>query len=276
MSVWAQIMPARELVAAMADLQIGTWSKDAPRQWIREEPPCPIAEAADQGKPHRYRLEDVLTWLRNRALRERAKGFTRGDGNSLVDRIDRALAERPERGSATETAPQAGYEAKKSAANTSAPAGGGAASAKEPQQDWTLLGDVEALLEVLRGRDPRNWKAAEEALEVRRKRRVEEGKLMPVGEFESALHDQITVTLAAINAMPQALKLALRDHLKADSQDLLDGILAAEIDRLCERLASDSDLAGSTESQSAPDRFEPSPGRRDEVYEEGVKWLNTL
>ena len=65
----APLLTARELVDELARLGVGRWSAAAVRRWIQEEPACPIAERGKPGQRHRYRLVDVLAWLRSRSER---------------------------------------------------------------------------------------------------------------------------------------------------------------------------------------------------------------
>lgn len=247
-----ELLTGRALVNELGAAGIGRWSPDAVRQWIREDPPCPIAEHADQGKPHRYQLQPVLAWLRDRALRERAKGFTRGDGNDLVERIDRALRGEPPACTDSELA---SGQAENFAANTSpTPGAGGAASveasvplspAKAPreQTDWLSLSEADALRAVLQGRDPRNWKAAEEADALRRERLLDERKLIPIDELDAALDLHTEHTRKGIAAATQAMKLALRDFI--DPMRLHDAERAIELqhEQLLQQLANTDDLS---------------------------------
>lgn len=253
MSVDGELLTGRALVNALATAGVGRWSPDAVRQWIREDPPCPIAEHADQGKPHRYRLQPVLAWLRDRALRERAKGFTRGDGNDLVERIDRAL--RGEPAARTDSATASG-QAENFAANTSpTPGTGGAAGAealaqvsqaKAPreQTDWLALSEADALRAVLQGRDPRNWKAAEEADALRRERLIDARKLIPVEELDAALDLHTEHTRKGIAAATQAMKLALRDFIDPLRVHDAERAIEQQHELLLQQLASTADLDG--------------------------------
>lgn len=253
MSELDALVTGRELVNRLGQLGVGRWGAEAVRQWIREEPACPVAEHAEQGKPHRYRAREVLNWLRDRAMRERAKGFTRGgaDGTDLVDRIDAALAGLPVLAS-TESA-AASDQAGIFAANTSPPLGAGGGSegggtsvshAKAPreQTDWLKISEVEALLQVLQGRDPRNWKAAEEAMNARRERLEAERLLIPLAELETALELHTEHTRKGIAGGTQAMKLALRDFI--DPARLHDAERAIELqhEQLLQQLANTSDL----------------------------------
>ncbi|HEU4589362.1 MAG TPA: hypothetical protein VFS13_00525 [Steroidobacteraceae bacterium] len=247
MSELDAIVTGRDLVSRLGQLGVGRWGADAVRQWIREEPPCPVAEHAEQGKPHRYRTREVLTWLRDRAQRERAKGFTRGgaDGVDLVDRIDAALA-----GTALldRSAAAALSDMRGNFAPSVAPAqGAGGTStdrAKAPREqiDWLQLSDSEALLQVLQGRDPRNWKAAEEAMTTRRERLEAERLLIPVAELEAALDVHTEHTRKGIAGATQSMKLALRDYI--DPARLHDAERAIELqhEQLLQQLASTADL----------------------------------
>ncbi|MDT0635078.1 hypothetical protein [Spectribacter hydrogenoxidans] len=70
------LVTARKLVEALASRGLGEWSADAVRQWVREEPPCPIAKAGGRGQAHRYDVEQVASWLRARDGKEKVKGYT--------------------------------------------------------------------------------------------------------------------------------------------------------------------------------------------------------
>lgn len=239
------LLTGRELVKALEDFGVGHWTPDAVRQWIREDPACPIATPADQGKPHRYQLDDVLNWLRVRTLAERAKGYTRGDGNDLVERIDRALqGTLPV--SSTDSAQKPKGDSEKIAANTLAPTGEGAATgvpaSQGKQTDWLQLNDVDALLQVLQGRDPRNWKAAEEALTTRRERLEAERRLIPIEELESALGVHVHHTVRGLASAAPALKLSLRGLLKPDQIHSAEKIIDQQMNELLQRLAKADDL----------------------------------
>lgn len=237
-------LTGRQLVAALKDLGVGSWSADAVRQWTREEPPCPIAEHADQGKPHRYRLDQVLPWLRARTMAERAKGYTRsGDGADLLARIEAAL-----RGESRPAVPESTAAADTplfSAALIASEPGAGVApeqpAAPSPaklQVDWLTLADTEALLRVIEGRDPRNWKAAEEAMVIRRERLEAERKLIPLAELEGALEVNVEHTRRGLIAATQALKVKLRDFFRPDSVHAGERAIDEEIHRLLQRLAT--------------------------------------
>jgi hypothetical protein len=247
-----ELLTGRQLVGALAAERVGTWSADAVRQWIREDSPCPVAEHADQGKPHRYELAAVLAWLRVRAQAERAKGFTRGDGDDLVERIDAALL-RLQTGFSSDFSFAADGKSEKINANTAAPSGTGA-QAQDPlfsappvsqakqQTEWAALSDVNALMEVLRGRDPRNWKAAEEALAIRRERLQDEGLLIPVADLDQALATQSEHLLAAIHSGRGAIKSALRDYLTFEMIAPAERIIDEQFDDMLRALGSTADL----------------------------------
>lgn len=68
----ADLLTARELVAALRRYRVGAWTTDAVRQWIRQSPPCPIAARAERdGSSHLFELRAVLVWLAERGERER-------------------------------------------------------------------------------------------------------------------------------------------------------------------------------------------------------------
>lgn len=85
-----ELLTGSQLVAVLAQLGIGQWTPDAVRQWVKDDPACPIAERSPApGAPHRYRLADVLEWLRDRAAKNVAG---HGCDPQLSTRIDRARA----------------------------------------------------------------------------------------------------------------------------------------------------------------------------------------
>lgn len=251
----AALLTARQLVGKLHELGVGTWTADAVRQWIREEPACPIAQHADQGKPHRYGLGPVLAWLRDRALRERAKGFTRGDGDDLVARIERALARAGGAPLPVAAAPVAG-QGEFFAPSVAPPAGEGGAAAPELSlppaparsaagqftSDPTELPTQQVFLEILQGRDPRNWKAAEEALRIRVERQEKQRELIPAPELELALETQVAHFRAAVESGFGHLKQRLRDAVPPELANGVLGLLTQGQDALLAQLASSEDL----------------------------------
>lgn len=243
------LLTGRELVATLAEAGLGSWSPDAVRQWIREEPACPIAQAADQGKPHRYRLVDVLTWLRARAQAERAKGFTSRSGEDVPAKIEAVLARLQATSSTDFKLTQ--QEGEKIGASTPPPSGAGAqaeptmaseVSHAKQQTEWLNLTDADALIEVLRNRDPRTWKAAEEAMAARRERLLEDKKLIAVEELDEALQIQTDHLVTNIQNARLALKSALRDFLQFEQVAPAERIVDEYFDLMSENLASANDI----------------------------------
>lgn len=240
------LLTGKQLVGELERLGLGTWSAEAVRQWIREEPACPVAQAADQGKPHRYQLLDVLGWLLERAKREKAKGFTSAGSTQLVDRIELVLRQ-------FVTAPSVLPAVVVAVAPACAVSP--AAVAAPPMQPDLLspakgadfagveiesCTDVELLLQVIQGRNPNAWRAAESALNERRKRLEAEGRLVPVQDLDHTLG---TLALAVSNALEGAvLPLAQRipDH---STLEVRRAIIQAAFDALRDRLSLGDDDA---------------------------------
>lgn len=72
----AELLTGRQLVAELKRRGLGDWTPDAVRQWVREEPPCPIAKAGARGQAHRYSPDRVVAWLQAREGKESVKGWT--------------------------------------------------------------------------------------------------------------------------------------------------------------------------------------------------------
>jgi hypothetical protein len=174
-----QLLTGKRLVMELARLGVGHWSPDAVRQWIREEPPCPVAQAAGRGQPHRYLLADVLAWLLTRARAEKGKGHA-GDAER-AQLIEAALSH-----CAGSPAPAAEVSPAKP---TAAPAA--------PDQ------------EVPTFRDPRNRKAYEEARLLKLKADELEGKLIPVDDLQRSLDAQAQAFAGALEALEARLAIVL-------------------------------------------------------------------
>lgn len=172
-----QLLTGRRLVLELARLGVGQWTPDAVRQWIREEPPCPIAQQAARGQPHRYALADVLAWLLARARSEKAKGFA---------------------GEAEQTQALESALAKCTAAPTPA-APAPAAPPVSPAKPDPF-------------KDPRNWKAHEEARLAKLKADELEGQLVPVEDLQRALDAQAQAFAGALDALEARLALVLDDN----------------------------------------------------------------
>lgn len=239
------LLSARQLMDALARLGVGSWKPDAARQWVREDPACPSEAPMMQGQPRQYRVRDVLAWLRQRATKERAKGWSSGRGADLVARVDHALAvldggAAPAPAPAAAEAPAAPVQSTQAAAPTPLPA----PSAPPPQsgddqphymtEDWQHLTDVEALLAVLENRDPRNWLAAENALLARQKRLEAARRLVPVDDIDRAIMSTVTMVRSALTVMKAQLDVDLED---CESRAERRQIIADRIDATLNRLA---------------------------------------
>lgn len=206
------LLNARELVSELGRLGAGHWTPDAVRQWTREEPACPIARAGVNGQPHKYRILAVLDWLLARARKERSKGHSRADGAEAA-----AVIEEARRKARGELAPHF------AASGAPAPGGEGAGAslALEDRDVQSLaralgvtprkLAQALAALElnVNRFRDPRSWKAHEEARLARMKADDMEGRLVPAPEVESMLEEIVLAVRAALQALPSQLAPAI-------------------------------------------------------------------
>lgn len=266
------LLTARQVVEQLDRLGLGVWGPDVVIKWTGEEPGLPIALRAHQGKPHRYRLVDVLEFHLQRGRKERAKGFASGDAG-LEARIERALqllvaGDASAMPPATATAPAAASpgslpqlvelpstpgvtEARVS--TDSAPTLPPAKAEAEPQQlAWDQLSESEALLAVLQGRDPRNWKAAEEAVKMRRNRLVEERRLIPVDELQDALDAHTEYTRTTILAAGPSMKLQLRDLVPMEIREKMDRAVEDAFQRLLTTLSGTSDIDDADGVTAAP------------------------
>ncbi|WP_428309266.1 hypothetical protein [Hydrocarboniphaga sp.] len=201
----------------LARLQVGSWGPEAVRKWIAEEPPCPIAQPALNGAPHRYQIEDVLAWLRLRGQRELAKGFVPADGVSLVDRVDQALKirARPPGGADTQNAqgdaePQSLFDQPAAAE----PATRVSPAKPERMTPTEIEGctDVEMLLNIIMDRvAPQDWRATEQALAARTERLVAEGKLVPVADLRRAVEAIVMLVRAALEQLGPLIASRISD-----------------------------------------------------------------
>lgn len=178
-----QLLTGRRLVLELARLGVGQWTPDAVRQWIREEPPCPIAQQAGRGQPHRYALAAVLAWLLARARSEKAKGFA-GEAEQ-TQALEAALA----RCSSPSTPP--------------APVAPPVSPAKPDPF-----------------KDPRNWKAHEEARLAKLKADEMEGMLIPAEDLQRALDAQAQAFAGALDALEARLALVLDDDRAKRAEQL--------------------------------------------------------
>lgn len=229
------LLSGRQLVEELARLGLGTWTPDAVRQWIREEPPCPVSERADRGKPNRFRMLDVLTWLLERERRAKARGYTTAGGSQLVDRLELVL-----RHFVNGTVPvsEAPMPAAPALPPSDLPDGLELPPAKAavPGTDWEHLNDLEAVLAVLRGQQPQNWKAVEEALNQRRRRLQAEGLLVPVEEVEQILSAQALAVRSALQAMVISQAQRIPDQSTFEQRR---GFLQTGVDDVLTRLSRD-------------------------------------
>lgn len=241
------LISGRELVARLVELGVGRWSAEAVRQWIREEPPCPVAApSGGNGQPNRYRLRPVLAWLKARAERERAKGFSRADGLDQAKLIGLAIAKLDGVPAAAGTeSMKAGAQLAILDANTAPPPGTGAqvpdelSPAKREHVAWEELSDAEAMLKVLqRSGDPNNWHAAERALTTRQNRLKEARELIPLAELSQALEANVTDTLSTIQATRPRLKGALRDLVRPEHHGEVDRVVDDAFTDMLQRLAN--------------------------------------
>ncbi len=225
------LLTGRQLIAEMSRLGLKAWDSSAPRRWISEDPPCPIAEHADRGQPHRYRLLDVLKWLLEREQRAKAKGYTSGSGTALADRIETAL-----RHFVAGTLPSPSGAAEAAAAETLPLELPVQSVAPEEPAPFEQLTDVESLLDVIKGRNPSLWNAAEEALRKRRLRLEAEGKLVPVEEVEEMLSTQALAMRSACQALVVAMAQRIPDMSGFEQRRIL---LQSAVDDMLNSLARD-------------------------------------
>ena len=256
------LLTGRQLVARLTELDVGTWTPDAVRQWIREEPPLPIASPAQQGQPHRYRLADALAWLAERAQRERSKGYTTADGRALLDRIAGAkLRLSGGGGGAGEQVPAVLAATSVAAAPVASlvaaaqPAGPHPASVAPAQQggvfteeELATFTELDLVLNVLRGRDPRNWESVERAIRLHRENRREAGDLVPVGDLEATLATMALAMRSAATAMVQPLAQRLGDQSTLAERT---EIIRKAVDAMLTRLSREDTEAIAAEASAA-------------------------
>jgi len=227
------LVTARQLVAELSRLGLGTWSSESVRNWQREEPPCPIAEAADQGKPHRYRLIDVLGWLRAREQRQMAKGFTSQASAQLVDRIELAL-----RQFVTGAQPVAAEAVDLFSAPLAQPTQPDLLAPVRTSNftvvDIEQCSDVELVMKAVQDHNPQVWKQIEDALAARRRRLEAEGKLIPVEDLQATLDAQALGMRNASNAIVIALAQRIPDSSTFEHRR---AIIQTAIDRMLEGLS---------------------------------------
>lgn len=233
------LLSGRQVVEELARLGLGTWTPDAVRQWIREEPPCPVAERADRGKPNRFLMLDVLTWLLERERRAKARGYTTTNNSQLAERLELALRHFVQGTAPTiETSsssprpePVEGLELPAVDVSPAKPL-----MPSLPAADWENLSDLDAVLAVLRGQQPQNWKAVEEALNQRRRRLEAEGRLVKVDEVEHVLSTQALAVRSALQAMVIGVAQRIPD---ASTFEQRRAVLQVAADEILRRLARD-------------------------------------
>lgn len=247
-----QLVTARELVAELARLGAGHWTQDAVRQWTREESPCPIARVGVQGQPHRYRVLAVLDWLLERERREKPKAYSRADGAAAA-----AVLEEARRKLIAEHAPLFAV------LGATAPKGGGGVAEKirkDPEVGAlarvlgvtpTRLAQALTELELVvnRFRDPRSWKAFEEARLARMKADEQQGELVHASEVDAILEEVVLTVRAALQQLPGQLAPALESctdafQRRAAIEQHVDGILL----RLAKSAEKEGGNAGSNAS----------------------------
>jgi hypothetical protein len=245
------LLTGRELVEALAALDVGIWTPASVRQWIREEPPCPIAAPAQQGAPHRYRLDQVLPWLRDRTQRERVKGFTAADGGSFLARLEAAMvrasagaggaggewpsqaseaAAQPARAAGAAPVEQLPLAPAVSAGQVTSP---GRMAGDFNEDEVANLNELDLALQVLRGRDPRNWESVERAIKLHRENRKAATLLVPVDELDSTLKVQALAMRNASTAMVYPLAQRIPDNSTlAQRVEIIREVVEAMLTRL--------------------------------------------
>lgn len=223
-------LTARQLVAELKRRGIGDWGTAVVRRWIHEEPACPIAQRGRPGQSHKYDADDVAAWL---ADRDRRTGYVGSGVSADAESADAAEAvadadEEP----AARAVPRAAHDGRPRAA-------------MDPGEHSE---EVERLLEVLAGRDPRNWKAAEEALTTRYKRMEMQGYLVNVDEMRRCLDAQLQIFLVGMNALRGQLKMSLLEDIDRAERD---SIIDAECDAMLERIAGAANVRRETEATDA-------------------------
>jgi phage terminase Nu1 subunit (DNA packaging protein) len=194
-----RLFTGRELVGELQRLGIGTWTPDAVRQWIREEPALPIAQPGQQGQSHRYRITDAIAWLRARGERERAKGWT---------------APEPAASDAFPVTPldQGGKN------------GGGTPAAPNQSNERSAFSD------------PRNEKAYHEARLAKLKADELEGKLLPAEDVERAQLQLIISIRANVLSLPSSLALELEGATDFNARRR---VIQAAVEKLLAHMATD-------------------------------------
>lgn len=205
-----QLLSGRQLVDALREADLGEWSADAVRQWIRETPACPIAQPArQQGQGHRYRLLDVVNWLLERAGKDRLKGWT---------------------SPGTDDAPQ------------TAPAEGGGGREAPRDQARAIDRELSAIYEDLRAnpkRDPKYLSQLEDALDRRARRLERTGALIPAAEIEPVWSAATLAARSEIDAWEgDAPTRAARAVIELSPEAFSDHASRAALDEALARICS--------------------------------------
>lgn len=209
-------LTARELVVDLERRGAGRWGTAIVRRWIHEEPACPIAEKGRPGQSHRYDPDAVEAWLRER---DRRLAFQAGGAGSTLAESANPVPSDDADGMPAQAVEQAEYNE-----------------------------TVERLLQILEGRDPRNWKAAEEALMTRMKRLEMLGYTVNVDDMRRCLDAQAQLFKTGMNALRNQLKMAVGEsQLRAERESIID----QEIDLMLERIAESVDAAMATGADHA-------------------------
>lgn len=238
MSEREQLYTGKQLVERLAELGVGRWSAAAVRRWIHEEVPCPIAERGLNGQGHRYRLRDVVQWLMDRA--ERA-GDRLEAGDAVLDMLSQA----------SHLAQREGQPATPARATSDdlpvAPAGEGRSQLRDRVSAAKAAGHpdpdlLDVMLEVIGGRDPKNWKATEEALSLRTKRLREAGHLIPDTELQRCMETQQSLFLGALAGLRAQLKAAMTGASNdAERARIVDREFDAALERLADQVGDDDE-----------------------------------
>lgn len=225
------LLTAKEVVGELERLGVGLWSADVVIKWTLEEPACPIALRAEKGKPHRYRMIEVLPWLLARTQREVTKGVAPGAADKLR-RIEAAM-----RMFATGKGPTAQPieivqtpDPRLDDAVLPLPVPPAKAEADLSGIDFQSRNLVELLLEIIHGRDPRTAKVAEEALRLRQERLEAEGRLVPVEDVQRMTDAMAILVRLAAEKLPERIATLIQDTSSRTQrlqvvQDLIDELL---------------------------------------------------
>lgn len=233
-----QLVTARELVSELARLGAPRWTPDAVRQWRREQVPVPIAKVGAQGQPNLFTVVAVLDWLIARESREKPKGYTRADGAAAL-----AVLQEARKKAAADLPP---IFAANGAAAPEGEGGGAAKFTKDPEvaalarelgvtpaRAARALADLD--LVISRYRDPRSWKAHEEARLARMKADEQEGSLVPAGEVDQILQEIVIATRQQLQSLPGLIAPALEQCADPHARRAL---IEQHVDTILQRLAN--------------------------------------